>query len=70
MVARRRMHSIPRSLWEGKPLLTAALVTSQTHPGAFTDGLNIFSPIIVDELFESCVRWSTPVGRLGRLSVP
>ncbi|MFG6456928.1 O-antigen polymerase [Roseateles sp. BYS96W] len=42
------MHSIPRSLWEGKPLLTAALVTSQTHPGAFADGVNIFPSIIVE----------------------
>jgi oligosaccharide repeat unit polymerase len=42
------MHSIPRSLWEDKPLLTAALVTSQTHPGAFADGVNIFPSIIVE----------------------
>lgn len=42
------MHSIPRSIWEEKPLLTAALVTSQTHPGAFADGVNIFPSIIVE----------------------
>ncbi|MGR6775090.1 O-antigen polymerase [Sphaerotilus sulfidivorans] len=42
------MHSIPRSLWEEKPLLTAALVTSETHPGAFADGVNIFPSIIVE----------------------
>lgn len=42
------MHSIPRNLWEGKPLLTAALVTAETHPGAFADGVNIFPSIIVE----------------------
>lgn len=42
------MHSIPRSLWEEKPLLTAALVTSQTHPGAFADGVNFFPSLIVE----------------------
>lgn len=42
------LHAIPRSLWETKPLLTAALVTSETHPGAFADGVNIFPSIIVE----------------------
>lgn len=42
------LHSIPRSLWEAKPLLTAALVTSETHPGAFADGVNIFPSMVFE----------------------
>jgi oligosaccharide repeat unit polymerase len=41
-------HSIPRNIWESKPMLTAALVTSQTHPLAFADGVNIFPSIIIE----------------------
>lgn len=43
-------HSIPRNLWEAKPPLTAALVTAQTHPAAFADGVNIFPSIILEGL--------------------
>lgn len=44
------LHAVPRNVWESKPLLTAALVTSQTHPGAFADGVNIFPSIVVESL--------------------
>jgi hypothetical protein len=42
------LHAVPRSVWEAKPLLTAALATSQTHPGAFAAGVNIFPSIIFE----------------------
>lgn len=42
------LHSVPRSLWEAKPLLTAALATSETHPAAFADGVNIFPSILFE----------------------
>ena len=42
------LHSVPRSLWENKPLLTAALVTSENHPLAFADGVNMFPSIILE----------------------
>lgn len=44
------LHAVPRNIWEAKPLLTAALVTAQTHPGAFADGVNIFPSVIVEAL--------------------
>ncbi|UUX96768.1 O-antigen polymerase [Aquabacterium sp. J223] len=43
-------HSIPRTVWETKPLLTAALVTSHTHPGEFEAGVNIFPSLVVEGL--------------------
>lgn len=42
------LHAVPRSLWEAKPLLTAALATSETHPLAFADGVNIFPSILFE----------------------
>lgn len=42
------LHSVPRSLWEAKPLLTAALATSETHPASFADGVNIFPSILFE----------------------
>lgn len=42
------LHSVPRSLWEAKPLLTAALATSETHPLAYADGVNIFPSILFE----------------------
>ncbi len=42
------LHSIPRNLWEAKPPLTAALLTAETHPIAFADGVNIFPSLIVE----------------------
>jgi hypothetical protein len=48
------LHAVPRSLWEAKPLLTAALATSETNPLAFADGVNIFPSI----LFEGMVNLS------------
>lgn len=44
------LHAVPRNIWESKPLLTAALITSITHPGAFEDGVNIFPSIIIESL--------------------
>jgi len=44
------LHAVPRNIWESKPLLTAALLTSITHPGAFEDGVNIFPSIIIEAL--------------------
>lgn len=42
------LHAIPRNLWEAKPPLTAALLTAETHPIAFADGVNIFPSIIIE----------------------
>lgn len=42
------LHSIPRNLWEAKPPLTAALLTAETHPIAFADGVNIFPSLIIE----------------------
>jgi len=42
------LHAVPRSIWESKPLLTAALATSETHPASFADGVNIFPSIIFE----------------------
>lgn len=42
------LHFVPRNLWESKPLLTAALATSEIYPGAFADGVNIFPSIILE----------------------
>jgi hypothetical protein len=42
------LHAVPRSVWEAKPLLTAALATSETHPGAFAAGVNIFPSILFE----------------------
>lgn len=42
------LHSIPRNLWEAKPPLTAALLTAETHPLAFADGVNIFPSLIIE----------------------
>ena len=42
------LHAIPRPLWPDKPLLTAAYLTSQTYPGAFKDGVNIYPSIMVE----------------------
>jgi oligosaccharide repeat unit polymerase len=44
------LHAVPRNIWESKPLLTAALLTSITHPGAFEDGVNIFPSIVIEAL--------------------
>ncbi|MFZ6849896.1 O-antigen polymerase [Undibacterium sp. RuRC25W] len=45
------LHAIPRNLWDGKPLLTAALLTSITHPAEFNDGVNLYPSAIVESIF-------------------
>ena len=42
------LHAIPRTLWPGKPPLTAAYLTERTHPDAFSDGVNIYPSIVVE----------------------
>lgn len=65
------LHAVPRNIWEAKPLLTAALVTSQTHPGPFADGVNIFPSIIVEGILNlslaGVVLNGLLVGMLSRL---
>lgn len=42
------LHAVPRNLWEAKPPLTAALLTAETHPLAFSEGVNIFPSLIIE----------------------
>jgi hypothetical protein len=42
------LHAVPRNIWPGKPLLTAAYVTELVLPGVFADGVNIFPSIMVE----------------------
>ncbi|WP_439840318.1 O-antigen polymerase [Aeromonas veronii] len=60
------LHSIPRNIWEGKPLLTSALVTSINYPGLFADGVNVYCSAILEgfinlELF-GVVIWAILIG--------
>ncbi len=42
------LHSIPRSIWPDKPLLTAAYVTQQVNPGLFAAGVNVYPSIMLE----------------------
>ena len=42
------LHAIPRNLWEAKPLLTSALVTSKVYPNLYLDGVSIYPTIMVE----------------------
>ncbi|CAN5451684.1 hypothetical protein BH09PSE5_BH09PSE5_43640 [soil metagenome] len=42
------LHTVPRSLWPGKPPLTAAYLTELTEPGAFAAGVNLYSSVMVE----------------------
>ncbi len=65
------LHFIPRPLWEEKPLLTTALVTSHTLPGAFADGVNIFSSILMEGMLNfgilGVLIWGVVVGILSQI---
>lgn len=44
------LHAVPRNLWPDKPPLTAALLTSITHPSEFSDGVLLFPSVIFESI--------------------
>lgn len=44
------LHAIPRNIWEAKPPLTSALLTAESHPGAFADGVLLFPSLIIESV--------------------
>lgn len=42
------LHSIPRSLWSAKPLLTSTKITKIVYPNLYRDGVSVYSSIIVE----------------------
>lgn len=44
------LHAVPRSIWESKPPLSCALITSIIEPSAFADGVNLYCSIIIEAL--------------------
>lgn len=65
------LHAIPRNIWPGKPMLSAALITSEVSPDLFSAGINLYCSVIIEAMMNfglfGVVLSGFVIGRLGRM---